>query len=471
MPRPHCAIRPAAPPTWPVPSSTRRLRPRTGSTPTLLDRARQLAGAPDVVVIAGRPSLAEDGVLVGAAAQVLARGLPGARFLPGLRRGNLQGALDMGLAPGLLPGRVSLESGRSWFGHAWGSVPEERGRDAAGILAAAADDPGEGPRVRTLVLLGADPLSDFPDRRLAERALSGAEFVVAVASSPGAVTERADVVLPAAEAHERSGTTTNIEGRISRLAQKLVPPGQSWPDWMIAAELAVHLGSDLGLTSSGEVWDEIERLAPAYRGITHAVLDAPGSADGVVAPLQVSPVSLAARRPPLDPIAFPGVESVEWQGAPPGSAWPSRRGRHLRPREAVRSRPTTARPRPELLAAAVDLPVPHVPPSDGYSVRLVATRTLYDQGAAVGAVPALAGLVAPATLRANPRDLDDLGVAAGGAVRVRNASTSLVLSARPDPSLPRRVVAAEFNVPMGDGTVADLIDIGHPVVELALETP
>ena len=79
--------------------------------------------------------------------------------------------------------------------------------------------------------------------------------------------------------------------------------------------------------------------------------------------------------------------------------------------------------------------------------------------------------MAPATLRANPRDLDDLGVAAGGAVRVRNASTSLVLRVRPDPSLPRRVVAAEFNVPMGDGTVADLIDIGHPVVELALETP
>ena len=78
----------------------------------VLNRARQLAGAPDVVVIAGRPSLAEDGVLVGAAAQVLARGLPGAHFLPGLRRGNLQGALDMGLAPGLLPGRVGLESGR-----------------------------------------------------------------------------------------------------------------------------------------------------------------------------------------------------------------------------------------------------------------------------------------------------------------------------------------------------------------------
>ena len=86
---------------------------------------------------------------------------------------------------------------------------------------------------------------------------------------------------------------------------------------MIAAELAVHLDGDLGLDSVGDVWDEIERLAPAYRGITRAVLDALGTADGVVAPLTASPVSIGRRAAPLDPIAFPGVESVERQGAPP----------------------------------------------------------------------------------------------------------------------------------------------------------
>jgi NADH-quinone oxidoreductase subunit G len=437
--------------------------------PGVLDRARTLAGAGDVVVLAGRPSLAEDGALVGEAVQVLARGLPGARFLPALRRGNVQGALDMGLAPGLLPGRVDLESARPWFAHAWGSLPAGRGRDAAGILAAAAGEDAPGPAVRTLVLLGADPLTDFPDRRLAERALEGAELVVAVASSPGPVTERADVVLPAAEAHERSGTTTNLEGRISRVAQKLVPPGQSWPDWMIAAELAVHLGADLGLTSPGEVWDEIERLAPSHRGITRAVLDAPGSAEGVVAPLGASPVPRGGiRLPPLDPIAVPGVESVEWQGAPPrvGLAEPPGTA------EAGTDEPDDGSPpRPGLLTAPVELPVPHVPPGDRYSVRLVASRTLYDHGAAVSAVPALAGLVPAAPLRANPHDLDDLGVAPGGAVRVRTDSASLVLTTAPDPSLPRRVVAANFNVPLGEGTVADLIDIGHPLVELRMETP
>ena len=449
--------------------------------PIALAEARRLAGAGTVVVIAGRPSLAEDGVLAGEAVQVLARALPGARFLPALRRGNVHGALDMGLAPGLLPGRVTLDAGREWFTDAWGSVPDGRGRDAGAILASAAglasedgaDGAAGGARVRSLVVLGSDPLTDFPDRRLATRALEGAEFVVAVASAPGPVTELADVVLPAAEAHERPGTTTNIEGRISRLGQKLVPPGQAWPDWMIASELAVHLGGDLGLDSAGDVWDEVERLAPAYRGITRAVLDAPGTADGVVAPMRASAVSFSRRAAtaPLDPIAFPGVESVERQGAPP------RAGLAESPTAGLGAAPGTRasdgdRPvRPEPLAGTVELAVPHVAPNDNYSLRLVASRVLYDLGAAVGSAPALAALVAPSPLRVNPLDLDELGVTAGGSVRVRTGSASAVLAVMPDASLPRKVVAADFNVPLGEGTVGDLIDSGVPVTELRMETP
>jgi NADH-quinone oxidoreductase subunit G len=443
-----------------------------GTDADTLARARELAAAGNVVVVVGRPSLAEDGRLVAEAAQALARALPGARFLPALRRGNVHGALDMGLAPGLLPGRVALSEGREWFTQAWGSVPAARGRDTAAILAAAAEEPSEGTRVRSLVLLGADPEGDFPDAGLARRAIEGAEFVVAVASAPGAVTERADVVLPAAEAHERPGTTTNLEGRVSRLGQKLVPPGQAWPDWMIAAELAVHLEGELGLDSVGDVWDEIEALAPAYAGITRAVLDGVGAGDGVVAPLVASAVTLGRTRAsaPLDPIAVPGVESVERQGAPPRAGLAESptaglgAGRPTLP-------PTGAPSRPPTLSGPVELDVPHVVPNDQYTFRLVASRVLYDGGAAVGAVPALAGLVATAPLRANPLDLDELGVAPGGSVRVRTAATESVLTVAADDSLPRKAVAADFNVPLSEGTVADLIDVSAPVVELRMETP
>ena len=445
-----------------------------GADPDAMERARTLAGAADVVVVVGRPSLAEDGSLVAEAAQELARALPGARFLPALRRGNVHGALDMGLAPGVLPGRVSLDGGRDWFTQAWGSVPRTRGRDTAGILAAAAGEDTEGGPLRSLVVLGADPVGDFPDRGLAQRGLDGAGFVVAVASTPGPVTDAADVVLPAAEAHERPGTTTNLEGRVSRLGQKLVPPGQAWSDWMIAAELAVHLDADLGLDSVGDVWDEVERLAPAYRGITRAVLDGPGAGDGVVAPLSARAVAIGRKGSlaPLDPIAVPGVESVERQGAPP------RAGLAESPTAGLGTGRTTgdadhdgSPPRPVPLAGPVDLDVPHVVPNDRYSLRLVASRVLYDQGVAVASVPALADLVGTAPLRANPLDLDELGVAPGGSVRVRTASVSTVLTVVADDSLPRQVVAADFNVPLDEGTIADLIDASGPVVELRMETP
>jgi anaerobic selenocysteine-containing dehydrogenase len=86
-------------------------------------------------------------------------------------------------------------------------------------------------------------------------------------------------------------------------------------------------------------------------------------------------------------------------------------------------------------------------------------------------VPALAALVSPSPLRVNPLDLDELGVESGGSVRVRTSTTSAVLAAVPDASLPRKVVAADFNVPLDEGTVADLIDSAGPVVELRMETP
>ncbi len=84
---------------------------------------------------------------------------PDVKFLSALRRGNVRGALDLGLTPGFLPGRVTLDAGRDHFADAWGSVPERRGLDAAGILDAAA-----GGSIEALVLLGAEPEHDFPDR-------------------------------------------------------------------------------------------------------------------------------------------------------------------------------------------------------------------------------------------------------------------------------------------------------------------
>jgi NADH-quinone oxidoreductase subunit G len=421
-----------------------------------------------VVIVAGRPSYAESGEVAAEAVRALAAALPKATFLPALRRGNVFGALDMGLAPGILPGRVSLDAGRERFTAAWGSVPAAAGLSTADILASMAGEGDGNSAVRALVLLGADPLDDFPDRAVAEQALSAGHFVVAVTGHPSeSVDAHADVVLPCAVTHERAGTTTNIEGRVSRLGPKLSAPGFAWPDWMIAAELAVALGSDLGLTSDNELSDELARTAPAYAGLTQEVLHSDVAHDGILVPLTGNE-DHRDDVTPIDPVALPGVESVERQGAPPrvgtGSSDP-----------AIASTSDLGSPPPLLAGTGTGGAAPlQIPKPDSYGLRLISGRRLYDAGSSVTGSPSLTPLVPILVARANPYDLDRLGAKTGDRVKVRSARGELILAAESDEGVARGVVAIDFNVPGGESAppnaVATLIDSRQLVTDVRLES-
>ena len=76
-----------------------------------------------VVVVLGRPSLAESAAVTMSAVSAL-RSIPDVRFLSALRRGNVHGAIDAGLVRGFLPGRVTLEAGREWFAEAVDALSE-----------------------------------------------------------------------------------------------------------------------------------------------------------------------------------------------------------------------------------------------------------------------------------------------------------------------------------------------------------
>ena len=90
----------------------------------------------DITVVLGRGSLAETADTAAAAAALLAR-RGSARFLPVLRRGNVNGALDAGLAPGLAPGRTLLADGADRLAGIWPRVPARPGLDARAVLKAA----------------------------------------------------------------------------------------------------------------------------------------------------------------------------------------------------------------------------------------------------------------------------------------------------------------------------------------------
>jgi NADH-quinone oxidoreductase subunit G len=143
----------------------------------------------NVVVVAGRANLAEHPLEVGNGVIAALQLAPSAKVLPAMRRGNVVGAIEMGLVPG----------------------PD--GMYASGIAKAAAAG-----NIECLVLLGCDPLSDFPDTDLARRMIAAAPRIISIDTFLTKSNASADVVLAAAAYGEKGGTTTNIEGRVTTLS-------------------------------------------------------------------------------------------------------------------------------------------------------------------------------------------------------------------------------------------------------------
>lgn len=240
-----------------------------------------------LVAVVGRTGLAEDPRLAEAVA-AFAVGFPGAAVLPVTRRPNLFGALDMGLAPDLLPGRVPAAdpAAREALGAFWGALPAGEGSDAEGIIAGLEEG-----RIRALVLLGCDPAADFPDPARATAALERAEHIVAVDLFLTESSRRAHVVLPALAFAEVEGTVTNVEGRVQKVNRLVPGKGQSRVAYEIFEDLARRLGHSIGAETGAGLAAEITAAAPAYAGISWRALDwgegRDGLRAGVPAPYQL----------------------------------------------------------------------------------------------------------------------------------------------------------------------------------------
>jgi NADH-quinone oxidoreductase subunit G len=238
--------------------------------------SRALADGP-VVAIVGRTGLAEPPGLANEVA-AFAAGLADARVLPVTRRGNVYGALDMGLSPGLLPGRVPVgdEEGRAAFAEAWGSLPDGDGFDTDGILAGLEDG-----SVGALILLGADPAADHPSGTAAARAVAAAGFVVSLDLFVTASNRGADVILPVDAFAEVEGTVTNLEGRVQKVNRLVPGVGKSRPAVEVIEDLASRLGGSVAESAEAAA-AEITSLVPGYGAVSWEGLGWGPGRDGIV---------------------------------------------------------------------------------------------------------------------------------------------------------------------------------------------
>ncbi|MEM8621504.1 MAG: NADH-quinone oxidoreductase subunit NuoG [Actinomycetota bacterium] len=342
--------------------------------------AAQLAAGP-VVLVVGRGNLAESPEATIAATQAMLSGVPGATVLPAFRRGNVIGALTVGLRP------------------------DDPDHDGLATLRAAADG-----RLDVLVLLGCDPLNDCPDTDLARRAIAGARRIISIDTHHSESTQRADVVLAASAYGEKAGTTTNLEGRVSALGEKVTATGTSRPDWMIAVELGLSLGayslpSDhplRGASTVDDVTDLIAATADGFGMATRAALAA--EPDGVL----VDPAL-----PTPDPVTFTA---------------PSR---------------------------------------NSYDYRLVVSRKLYDRAVGTAMSRSISALAPGAAIHVNPLDLAQLGVEAGDDVTLMSASATAVLPVVTNLAVPRGIAWSPFN--QHGGGVTDLVDATADVTDVRIE--
>jgi NADH-quinone oxidoreductase chain G len=281
---------------------------------------------------------------------------------------NMLGALEMGVAPHLYPGLQPLSDRRvrDRLGNFWRSkLPMEPGLVLANMLEAALDR-----QLRAMWIMGSDPVCDY---RIGGAALGRLEFLVVQDLFLTDTARMADVVLPAASFGGVDGSTMNLTGRVQRLQAGYRPPGEARPDWWVVCELARRMvdrkqAEVWQFGSASDVFAEIARAVPAFRGLT------------------------------LDSLGDHG-----WQRpAPPA---PSRRA---------------------------FLPVSWQPPvrDPEYPLSLVTGRVLYDRGTLLGHSARVQCLVPEAYVVVHPQDAAAAGIRDGAEVTVASAEGRLLLRTR-----------------------------------------
>jgi formate dehydrogenase alpha subunit len=198
---------------------------------------------------------------------------------------NVQGASDAGAMPFHYPGYMEVErdENAALWESAWhverGGLSRKRGLTTTEILSHA--HPGG---VRSLYIMGENPVMTEPNMNLTRQHMQQLEFLVAQDIFINESGAYADVILPAAAWAEKEGTFTNTDRRVQRVRKAIAPRGEARADWQIVSDLAQRIERRLQRPNSAgwdythpeQIYREIGSVATMFGGITYARIEEVG---------------------------------------------------------------------------------------------------------------------------------------------------------------------------------------------------
>jgi NADH-quinone oxidoreductase subunit G len=250
--------------------------PSSESASQLQDLRDKLRAEPELVVIFGSE-------LRGRAISTLMNSLPQAKFVCLGDYANSRGAADMGLYPDLLPGYLPIDTGSN-FAAEWGTLPTGSGLNFLQMTESAKVD-----QLKVLYVVGANPINRF---QVDPFAFSNS-FVVVQDMFLTETALMADVVLPAANAYEKSGTFTNTCGDL-QIVKKAGEISGCKSDFEMIVRIADAMGFD------------VHKLVPFRRGEPADMGQSRGAQSGEADrhAVWLEAHGLEPRMSPFDPMAI-----------------------------------------------------------------------------------------------------------------------------------------------------------------------
>ena len=328
-------------------------------------------------------------------------GRPGTGLHPLRGQNNVQGASDAGLIPMVFPDYKSVEepAERMRYEAFWGvELPPKKGLTVVEIMHAIKDD-----TIKGMYIMGENPAMSDPDVSHAREALAKLEHLVVQDLFLTETAWHADVILPASAHAEKWGTFTNTNRQVQIARPVISPPGEARQDWELIQEIAQRIGLHWAYRDVAQVFAEMTQVMPSLNNITWERL-----------------VREDAVTYPCDAPDKPGNEIIFANSFP------------------------TASGRAKIVPA--DLLPPDELPDAEYPLVLTTGRLLehWHTGSMTRRASSLDTLEPEAIAGLNPRDMEGLGVEAGGFIRVSTRRGQVVLKARADRDVAEGMVFIPF---------------------------